>query len=95
MARERHPRQFGVSRRDSYAHGDEILARRGGDPPTICGSSPPAFRCGAWRIPPRSRAACISWHPSGELCDGAHLSVDGGNDATAGPYPVTDGSRRA
>ncbi len=67
---------------------DEILAHRGGDPPA-------AVRELAAGIPmrrlaqPIEVARCVQFLASdhASYVTGAALSVDGGNDATAGPYP--------
>ena len=67
---------------------DDILAKRGGDPAEN-------LRALAAGIPmqrlahPSEVARCVHFLAS-ELASyvtGAHLSVDGGNDATGGPYP--------
>jgi NAD(P)-dependent dehydrogenase (short-subunit alcohol dehydrogenase family) len=67
---------------------DDILARRGGDPDAN-------LRELAAGIPlrrlaqPVEVAHCVQFLASdlASYVTGAHLSVDGGNDATAGPYP--------
>jgi meso-butanediol dehydrogenase / (S,S)-butanediol dehydrogenase / diacetyl reductase len=67
---------------------DEILARRGGDPADN-------LRALAAGIPmrrlahPREVARCVHFLASdlASYVTGTNLSVDGGNDATAGPYP--------
>ncbi len=67
---------------------DDILARRGGDPADN-------LRTLAAGIPmqrlahPREVARCVHFLASdlASYVTGANLSVDGGNDATAGPYP--------
>ena len=67
---------------------DEILATRGGDPAAN-------LRSLAAGIPmrrladPREVARCVEFLASdrASYVTGTHLSVDGGNDATAGPYP--------
>jgi meso-butanediol dehydrogenase/(S,S)-butanediol dehydrogenase/diacetyl reductase len=67
---------------------DDILAKRGGDP---AGN----LRDLAAGIPmrrlahPREVARCVHFLASdlASYVTGANLSVDGGNDATAGPYP--------
>jgi NAD(P)-dependent dehydrogenase (short-subunit alcohol dehydrogenase family) len=67
---------------------DEILAKRGGD-------SAANLRELAAGIPmrrlaqPIEVARCIHFLASdaASYVTGTHLSVDGGNDATAGPYP--------
>jgi meso-butanediol dehydrogenase / (S,S)-butanediol dehydrogenase / diacetyl reductase len=67
---------------------DDILAQRGGD---LAGS----LRDLAAGIPmrrlahPREVASCVHFLASdlASYVTGANLSVDGGNDATAGPYP--------
>ena len=67
---------------------DDILAKRGGDPATN-------LRELAAGIPmrrlahPKEVARCVHFLASdlASYVTGANLSVDGGNDATAGPYP--------
>lgn len=67
---------------------DDILARRGGDPAAN-------LRALAGGIPmrrlaePEEVAWCVHFLASARASyvTGTHLSVDGGNDATAGPYP--------
>ena len=67
---------------------DDILAKRGGDPAEN-------LRALAAGIPmqrlahPSEVARCVHFLASdlASYVTGAHLSVDGGNDATGGPYP--------
>jgi len=67
---------------------DEILARRGGDAAqnlSNLASGIPMRRLAE----PAEVARCVRFLASDEASyvTGAHLCVDGGNDATAGPYP--------
>ena len=54
----------------------------------ICASSRPGFPCAVWRSP-MEVARCVHFLASdlASYVTGTNLSVDGGNDATAGPYP--------
>lgn len=67
---------------------DDILAKRGGDPAqnlAQLASGIPMRRLAH----PMEVARCVHFLASdlASYVTGAHLSVDGGNDATAGPYP--------
>ena len=67
---------------------DEILAKRGGDPAQNLqqlASGIPMRRLAH----PSEVARCVHFLASdlASYVTGTHLSVDGGNDATAGPYP--------
>jgi NAD(P)-dependent dehydrogenase (short-subunit alcohol dehydrogenase family) len=67
---------------------DEILAKRGGDPAQNLqqlASGIPMRRLAH----PSEVAHCVHFLASdlASYVTGTHLSVDGGNDATAGPYP--------
>jgi meso-butanediol dehydrogenase / (S,S)-butanediol dehydrogenase / diacetyl reductase len=67
---------------------DDILAKRGGDPAQNLqqlASGIPMRRLAH----PSEVARCVHFLASdlASYVTGAHLSVDGGNDATAGPYP--------
>jgi NAD(P)-dependent dehydrogenase (short-subunit alcohol dehydrogenase family) len=67
---------------------DEILAKRGGDPAKNLqqlASGIPMRRLAH----PSEVARCVHFLASdlASYVTGTHLSVDGGNDATAGPYP--------
>ena len=67
---------------------DDILANRAAIPRTTCNGWPRESRCADWHILQKSRAACSFWHPISQATSPARISrVDGGNDATAGPYP--------
>jgi meso-butanediol dehydrogenase / (S,S)-butanediol dehydrogenase / diacetyl reductase len=67
---------------------DEILAKRGGDTAanlTALAAGIPMRRLAQ----PAEVARCVAFLASdhASYVTGAHLTVDGGNDATAGPYP--------
>jgi meso-butanediol dehydrogenase / (S,S)-butanediol dehydrogenase / diacetyl reductase len=67
---------------------DEILAKRGGDTAanlTALAAGIPMRRLAQ----PAEVARCVGFLASDDASyvTGAHLTVDGGNDATAGPYP--------
>jgi NAD(P)-dependent dehydrogenase (short-subunit alcohol dehydrogenase family) len=67
---------------------DDILAKRGGDPAQNLrqlASGIPMRRLAH----PSEVARCVHFLASdlASYVTGTHLSVDGGNDATAGPYP--------
>jgi NAD(P)-dependent dehydrogenase (short-subunit alcohol dehydrogenase family) len=67
---------------------DEILAKRGGD--TVANLTALAAGIPMRRLAqPVEVARCVGFLASdhASYVTGAHLTVDGGNDATAGPYP--------
>jgi len=58
-----YPRQFVCPGEIHTRMVDDILAKRGGDPARNLRDLAAESPCGAWHIPPKSRAACISWPP--------------------------------
>ncbi len=67
---------------------DDILAKRGGDPQRNLESLAAGIPMRRLAQPAEvARCVCFLASPQASYVTGANLSVDGGNDATAGPYP--------
>jgi NAD(P)-dependent dehydrogenase (short-subunit alcohol dehydrogenase family) len=67
---------------------DDILAQRGGDPEknlqALAAGIPMRRLAQPFEV---ARCVCFLAGAQASYVTGANLSVDGGNDATAGPYP--------